>query len=91
MNDSLSQPFLNGSVEVGEEPVQVCTIGHGSSAVVANTGSTTVFLGGSSVVPDNGVPLKAGTSLTVWSPSNKSRSLFACSKSQGTIAYLSAG
>lgn len=57
-------PFLSGTVDVGEEPAPVCGVPV-TGVQVKNTGSVTVYFGGSDVTAEGagqGYPVDPGTS-----------------------------
>jgi hypothetical protein len=85
----MAHNYLSGQVAVSTTAVAVLTVSAGQAAVVANTGTVALFLGGASVTTTTGYSLAVGATLQLPAvESGDGETLYAISTAATTLAFL---
>lgn len=82
--------FVANSVSVGTAATLIVAVpgGYQGGVTVQNTGTATVYVGGSAVTTATGFPVASNTTLTVSGAKGTSRALYGIATAAFTVKYI---
>lgn len=82
--------YVSGSVSVGTNATLVVTVpgGYQGGVLVTNTGTASVYLGGSAVTSATGFPVASNTSVAVPGAKGTGRGLYGIATAAMTVKYI---